>query len=216
MSTTHVMCRASLVPIVCPASSHMRKGMACVSRHHILSRGDDLLKLWLDITSGVSNRTNRFRPRSQPRGVRAKNLSCGRSRVSPQTPQHHEPASSPSAGIHNHTFSGGARSRRVRSRESTRDPCSKQSSDVAGVPRPACRPGFFLDASSMTRGVCPPFRRWMDLSDQQSTCAKVSIESSPWTLVWCTAADGHRTYSAVRPMLSSEVVVVSFLVQRSF
>lgn len=68
----------------------------------------------------------------------------------------------------------------------------------------------------MTRGVRPPFRRWMDLSDQQSTCAKVSIESSPWTLVWCTAADGHRTYSAVRPMFSFEVVVVSCSVQRSF
>lgn len=40
--------------------------------------------------------------------------------------------------------------------------------------------------------------------------------SSPWTLVWCTAADGHRTYSAVRPMFSSEVVVVSCSVQRSF
>lgn len=26
--------------------------------------------------------------------------------------------------------------------------------------------------------------------------------------MWCTAADGHRTYSAVRPMLSFEVVVV--------
>ena len=25
---------ASLVPIVCPASTHMRKGMACVIRHH--------------------------------------------------------------------------------------------------------------------------------------------------------------------------------------
>lgn len=25
---------ASLVPIVCPASPHMRKGMACVPRHH--------------------------------------------------------------------------------------------------------------------------------------------------------------------------------------
>ena len=34
--------------------------------------------------------------------------------------------------------------------------------------------------------------------------------------MWCTAADGHRTYSAVRPMFSFEVVVVSFLVQRSF
>lgn len=32
----------------------------------------------------------------------------------------------------------------------------------------------------MTRGVRPPFRRWTDLSDQQSTCAKVLIESSPW------------------------------------
>ena len=92
---------ASLVPIVCPASPHMRKGMACVPRHHDVKKW---VPSWLDITSGVSNRTNRFRSYSTKLSPRVKNLSCGRSRVSPQTPQHHEPASSPSAGIHNHTF----------------------------------------------------------------------------------------------------------------
>lgn len=56
----------------------------------------------------------------------------------------------------------------------------------------------------------------MDLSDQQSTCAKVLIESSPWMLVWCTVSDGHRTYSAVRPMLSFGVFFLSLSVQRSF
>ena len=60
---------ASLVPIVCPASPHMRKGMACVIRHHDVKKW---VPSWLDITSGVSNRTNRFRPTSPRMGI------CGR------------------------------------------------------------------------------------------------------------------------------------------
>lgn len=93
----------------------------------------------------------------------------------PAPSQHHESAPLLLCEHPQPHFRSGARSRRVRSREVHTGPCPKQSSDVAGVPRPACRPGFFLDASSMTRGVRPPFRRWMGLSDQQSTCAKVSI-----------------------------------------
>ena len=101
LSTTHVMCRASLVPIVCPASPHMRKGMACVTRHHDVKKW---VSSWLDITSGVSNRTNRFRPHLPARGSVGEESVLRTLTGSPATSQHHEPASLPSAGIHNHTF----------------------------------------------------------------------------------------------------------------
>ena len=92
---------ASLVPIVCPASPHMRKGMACVIRHHDVKKW---VSSWLDITSGVSNRTNRFRPHLPAWGSVGEESVLRTLTGSPATSQHHEPASLPSAGIHNHTF----------------------------------------------------------------------------------------------------------------
>lgn len=92
---------ASLVPIVCPAPPHMRKGMACVPRHHDVKKW---VPSWLDITSGVSNRTNRFHSHLPARGSVGEESVLRTLTGSPATSQHHEPASLPSAGIHNHTF----------------------------------------------------------------------------------------------------------------
>lgn len=92
---------SSLVPIVCPAPSHMRKGMAWVIRHHDERNG---FQSWFDITSGVSNRTNRFRPHLPARGSVGEESALRTVTGVPAPSQHHEPASLPSAGIHNHTF----------------------------------------------------------------------------------------------------------------
>lgn len=70
---------ASLVPIVCPAPSHMRKGMACVPRHH-----DERNGFHHGSTSRQGSRTGRTGFASTLNQVEseAKNLSCGRSQVS--------------------------------------------------------------------------------------------------------------------------------------
>ena len=70
---------ASLVPIVCPAPSHMRKGMACVIRHH-----DERNGFHRGSTSRQGSRTGRtgFTHISPHGDLWAKNLSCGRSQVS--------------------------------------------------------------------------------------------------------------------------------------
>lgn len=121
----------------------------------------------------------------------------------PATPQHHEPASSPSAGIHNHTFSGGARSRRVRSREVHTCPCPENQATLLAYHDPRA-----VQVSSLILvhdPWCPSTIPTVDgLSDQQSTCAKVSIESVPWMrgvvhrCRWASHVLGRATHALIR------------------
>ena len=60
----------------------------------------------------------------------------------------------------------------------------------------------------MTRGVRPQFRRWMGCPINNRHVQRCRSNRLHGCVVWCTVPDGHRTYSAVRPMLSFEVVVV--------
>jgi len=151
---------ASLVPIVCPASPHMRKGMACVPRHHE-SEGNGPRSVARHHVRGLEQDEPVSHPHSTKLSLSSEESVLRTITGVPAPSQHHESAPLLLCGHPQPHFRSGARSRRVRSREFHTGSMSRESSDVAGVPRLACRPGFFLDASSMTRGVRPPFRRWM-------------------------------------------------------
>ena len=119
------------------------------------------------------------------------------------TSQHHESAPLLLCGHPPPHFRSGARSRRVRSREVHTDPCPENQATLLAYHDPRA-----VQVSSLILvhdPWCPSTIPTVDgLSDQQSTCAKVLIESSPWMRGvvhrsrWASHVLGRATHALIR------------------